>query len=85
MTTPQKTVVDELIAALIARPDTFSCGEHTLDDKASGLRFWVANGRFAGGVYKPYKMKFGFLQSLRFHRALKAWKAWDAAKKLRQA
>lgn len=83
MTRASKTVVDELIDALMARPDTFSCGERTLRDNKSGLEFWIANGRFSGGVHSPYEMRFGALQSVRFHRALRAWKAWDSTRRLR--
>lgn len=83
MNNPQKTVVDELVAALIKRPESFSCNQHTLDDKQSGLRFWVANGRLSGGIHHPYQMPFGMMQSLRFHRAVRAWKAWEAARLLR--
>lgn len=82
-TSPCKVVVDELIKAMIARPETFSCGEHTLQDSKSGLEFWVSNGRFSGGVYSPYKMPFGAVQSVRFHRALRVWKAWDSTRRLR--
>lgn len=45
-TRPCKVVVDELIEAMIARPETFSCDEYTLRDGKSGIEFWVANGPF---------------------------------------
>lgn len=80
-----KIVVDELIDAMVARPDTFRCGEYTLDDKRSGMQFWIASGRLSCGVYAPYRLQFGPWQSLRFHRALRAWKAWDATRRLRLA
>jgi hypothetical protein len=78
-----RIVVDELIEALRSRPESFTAGEHTLDDKNTGLSFWIANGRFCAGVYHPFKMNFGAWQSMRFHRELRNWKAWYTAKKLR--
>lgn len=83
MASPAKICVDELISALMARPSTFSCGEHTLDDTKTGMRFWISNGRLSGGIYSPFKMSFGIIQSLRFHRAVRAWKAWETSRRLR--
>ena len=78
-----KIVVDELIKAMMDRPQDFRIGEHTMDDKKSGMQFWIANTRFDGGVYHPYTMKFGMRQSWRFHRALKSLKAYKAATAIR--
>jgi hypothetical protein len=79
-----ETIVDELIQALQKRPDTFTAGEYTLDDKNTGMSFWIANGRFSAGVHHPFNLQFGAWQSWKFHRALTRWKAWYAVKKLRE-
>ncbi len=78
-------LVDYVICAMRDRPEDFSCDRHTLDDSKSGLSFWVLNGVFAAGVYQPYNQKFGPIQSLRFHRALKQWKIWKAQTLLQNA
>ena len=75
MSRETKIVVDQLVKDLRYRPENFTCNEHTLKDSETGLTYWVANGRSSGGVYGPYKMKFGMIQSIRFHAALDKWKA----------
>lgn len=84
MASPEKIVVDDLVAALIARPETFSCDEYTLNDNKTNYRFWVANGASNAGVYRPFELKFGWWEGRRFHRALKAWKVWRTASKFRE-
>ncbi len=69
-----KDIVNAVIAAMASRPNDFTIGEHTLDDKVSGLKFWVANTRFDGAIYEPFKHRFGIVQSFRFHRAVKQLK-----------
>lgn len=83
MSSASRTVVDELVAAMMARPESFICSEYTLKDTKTALEFWVSGSRFGAGVYSPYKLQFGMYQSARFHRALRAWKAWHATRKLR--
>jgi hypothetical protein len=78
-----KLIVDELIAAFIARPETFRIGEHTVDDQQTRYQYWIANSRFNGGVYHPYSMKFGMWQSWRFHRAVDSLKTYQAIRALR--
>lgn len=73
-----RIVVDEAIAAMVARPGTFRISEYTLDDTKAGLEYWIANTVFDAGVYRPFKMKFGLWQSVRFHRAVRALKAYQA-------
>lgn len=77
MARPVKMVVDELIAAMMARPESFSIGEHTLKDTRTGYEYWIASTRLDSGVWRPFQMKFGPWQSCRFHRALRALKAYQ--------
>ena len=81
--TPASLVVDEIVKALQSRPETFSCSEYTLTDKRSEMEFWISNGFGNAGIYRPFEMKFGYWQGRRFHKALLNWKAWYAAKMLR--
>lgn len=75
-----KLVVDQLIHDLEHRPDDFICGDKTLVDSKSGLAYWIANTIFNGGIYEPYELDFGIYHSVRFHKALKKWKAARAIK-----
>lgn len=78
-------LVDSIIGALRDRPEDFTCDKYILTDKVSGMAFWVANGSFNAGIYKPYSQDFGALQSWRFHAALKQWKIWDTTRRLHYA
>lgn len=79
-----KLIVDEVIVAIISRPDDFQIGAYTLDDRKSGMEFWIANGIFSGGVYRPFKMSFGLRQSWRFHRAVASLKVYKTVRALRK-
>ncbi len=79
-----KIVVDNLIKDLQSRPLDFKCDKFKLTDNKTGVQYWVANTIFDGCIYKPYEMKFGIVQSLRFHSALKKWKAWSNINACRQ-
>lgn len=76
MSRPAKLVVDRLIRDMQERPDDFSIDEHVLTDKAKGFDYWIANTRADAEIYRPYQMKFGLIQSYRFHAALDKLKAW---------
>lgn len=83
MSKAQRIAANEVIAALMERPGDFAAGECTLVDRKTGLEFWIANTRFDGGIYRPFQLRFGMWHSLRFHRAVAAWKAYRAALLLR--
>jgi len=71
-----KLVVDKLINDLQERPSDFICDQHVLTDMKVNMGYWVANCFFDAGIYRPYELKFGFIQGWRFHSALKKWKAF---------
>lgn len=75
MSRATKIVVDNLISDLQKRPRDFVCSEYVLTDKLKRVEYWVANTVSDGGIYRPYKMNFGMVQSWRFHSALNKWKA----------
>ncbi len=70
-----KLAVDQLILDLQHRSEDFACGEHTLFDGKTKYEYWVSNGFFSAGVYRPFRMGFGFYHGFRFHMALSKWKA----------
>lgn len=77
MSNETRLVVNQLINDLRIRPRDFFCGECTITDKKTGIEYWISNGRMNGAIYWPYEMRFGLLQSLRFHSVLDKWKAWN--------
>lgn len=80
MSRESKLVVNQLIHDLQHRPYDFVCGEHTLDDKKTGYRYWVANLFCDARIYQPHELRFGFVHGWRFHKALRKWKAWKMLK-----
>lgn len=40
----QAVLIDQLVIALAERPDDFTETRHTLNDKATGMEWWIANG-----------------------------------------
>jgi len=76
-----KEVVDALVQAMWGRPTSFSCTEYRLTDMDSGLVYWIGSGFMFAGIYKPYEMKFGWIQGWRFHRMLRKWKSINAIQK----
>lgn len=75
-------IVDAVIIAMGDRPDDFTVRQHTLDDEKTGMRFWIANTCFDGGVYEPFEMRFNPIQSVRFHHYVKRLKSWKATSAL---
>ena len=71
-----KKAVDELIAAIEDRPASFQLDEHTLTDTRSHIKYWITSGFFNYGIYRPYKLPFGFYHGLRFGRAVTRLKAY---------
>ncbi len=66
----KKLVVDRVIYQMKKRPDDFVFVHNILVDKKTLYKYWIGNGRFNGGVHAPFKMKFGILNSIRFHKAV---------------
>ncbi|MCP5018114.1 MAG: hypothetical protein GY938_23000 [Ketobacter sp.] len=66
----KRLVVNRVIYQMKKRPDDFVFEYCVLTDTKTKYQYWVANGRFNGGIYEPYKMKFGALNSYRFHKAV---------------
>ena len=83
MSKAQRIAANAVIAALMERPGDFTADEYALVDRKTGLEFWIANTRFDGGIYRPLKLEFGMWHSMRFHRAVAVWKAYQAALLLR--
>ena len=79
-----RTVVTAFVEAIHNRPDDFVIGEHTIEDRKTGLHFWIVNGPPFFGVYRPYEMRFGFIQGVRFGWWVRRFKAATAATKLRE-
>lgn len=40
----QAALIDQLVIALAERPDDFTEARHTLNDRATGMEWWIANG-----------------------------------------
>lgn len=70
-------VVDKVVEDLRQRPMDFVAGRHTLRDTKTGIEYWIANTELDAGVYRPYRLAFGWY-GLRFHRAVRKWAAWRA-------
>ena len=85
MSKPVRMVVDEAIAAMMARPGTFRIGEHTLDDTKTGIEYWIANTWMDAGICRPFVLRFGIWHGVRFHRAVRALKAYQAVSLTRAA
>lgn len=81
MSRATKLIVDNLIEAFRTRPDDFVLTEFVLRDKSTNTQYWIANGISFYGTYYPAKLRFGWRQSFRFHRALSYLVAYQAAYK----
>ncbi len=85
MVSAAKVIVDRVKKDMEQRPEDFTCGQYKLDDSATRLSYWVANGWHCAGVYSPFKQRFGLIQGFRFHRALKRWKAREVIRRGQRA
>lgn len=81
---PIKVVVDQLIYDLEHRPEDFTCGEDTLDDRVTGIKYIYGHYEHGTGVYSPNRMDFGMIQCWRAKRAIANWKAVTLINKQRQ-
>jgi hypothetical protein len=57
------------------RPEDFVEDDHCVRDKKTGIEYWIANGFFSYGIYRPVKMYFGFRNQFRFRKILNKWRA----------
>jgi len=74
MSRETKLIVDQLIHDLQNRPKDFQCYTFELHDNKTGFSYWVSE-HGEKGMHKPFKLSFGFIQSIRFIKALNKWKA----------
>lgn len=85
MSKETKFVVNQLKHDLEERPDDFNCNDFTIKDKKTGFTYWICSGAHFAGVYEPFKMKFGFIQGLRFLSAVKKWQTIQMIKKSQES
>lgn len=69
------SVIECLIEAMRSRPDDFDIDSDTMTDKKTGYEYWVSNGLFFLGVYKPFRFRFGLINGYKFSVALRGLKA----------
>ena len=69
-----RKILDALEVAISERPSDFSEDAYTLKDKKTGVQYWVANGRWNYGVYRPTDYRFGFFGRRRFAKLLRKWR-----------
>lgn len=75
----QRLMTNELIWALRTRPETFHTrGRFVLEDKKSGMDWWIANGPLAFGLHgvadcSCNNIGIGFINKLRAWFAFKSW------------
>jgi hypothetical protein len=67
--------IQGLLDAMRDRPETFEANIHTFKDTKSGAEYWVCNGFWFYGMYRPSEYSFNFVDKWRFDRALKRWRA----------
>jgi len=75
-----KIIVDQLIKDLQDRPEDFRCDSFALMDNVKNVEYSISKGAFCAGVYRPFEMRLGFYQGVRFFRALEKWKACQVIK-----
>lgn len=80
MSRSTRLVVDSLISAMRKRPDSFVFDNYTVKDTDNNYEYWIANGHWFYGVYRPFNMSFGLYQGWRFSVALKKLQAVQALK-----
>ncbi len=75
MSAESRLVVNQLLEDMRLRPNDFACGLFILRDSKTQISYWIGTGMFMCGIYSPYVMNFGFIQSYRFSVGLRKWKA----------
>ena len=81
MSKATKAAVDSVVQAMMARPDDFTVDELTMEDTKTGYKYWICNGVLSAGLYKPYKLWFGFIHGWRFLKAVGGLKVHQLVKK----
>ena len=74
MSKATKAAVDSVVQAMMERPGDFDVGEVTMEDAKTDYKYWICNGVFSAGLYKPYKLWFGLIHGWRFLKAVKGLK-----------
>ncbi len=74
MANAKKAAVDSVVQAMMERPGDFDIGEVSVEDTKTGYKYWICNGIFSAGIYKPYKLWFGFIYGWRFLKAVEGLK-----------
>lgn len=67
--------IQGLLDAMQNEPGRFREGEYTFDDTKTRAEYWVSNGFWFYGMYRPSKYGFSLIDKWRFGRALKRWRA----------
>ena len=66
--------VSQLIKDMKERPHDFYCDDFHMTDSKTKIVYWIANGFGFYRICKPYILKFGFIDQVRFNSALNRWK-----------
>lgn len=82
----QKVLVEQFIEALRIRPNDFQEGAHTLDDKVTGMEWWIANGaehfrlsRVEGCGCQNLRTDCARREQFRAWEAIETWRAGAGA------
>ena len=67
--------IQGLLDAMASRPGTFRADRHTLKDTKTGAEYWIGNGFWFYGMYRPSEYGFALIDKWRFGRALRKWRA----------
>lgn len=81
MVNAKKAAVDSVIEAMMERPGDFKIGKVTMEDTRTHYEYWITNGVLSAGIYRPYKMRFGFIHGWRFLKTLRGLKVHQLDKK----
>lgn len=74
-----RTAVDEVIAAMEERPNSFRLGDYRMRDEHSGLVYNIYMGVPSYGVESPYSLSFGWYHGWRFGNAVQRLKSYQTA------
>ena len=81
MANAKKAAVDSVVQAMMERPGDFYIGEITLEYTKTGYKYWITNGILSAGIYRPYKLWFGFVHSWRFLKTVRGLKVHQLVEK----
>lgn len=66
--------IAKLLFEMRERPHDFAVGRHTLQHLPTGQEFWIANGFWHYGLYRPHQIGFGFADKVRFKIAFRKFR-----------